>query len=338
MNNDILQKDHSLKAHNTFGIDVKTKYFLPYSNEDTLMTFLPEIKEFQLEPLMVGEGSNLLFTKNFEGIVLFSQIKFIKKTKEDEQQVWIEAGAGVIWDELVAWSVNHHYGGLENLSAIPGTVGASPVQNIGAYGVEAKDSIIKVHTIEIATGKKRSFSNEECEFDYRYSTFKGSRKGKFIVTSVVYQLSKTPSFNLNYGNIQALLGDRSPSLALIRQIIIEVRESKLPNHKELGNAGSFFTNPYISTEAFNHLRKLHPDIPGYTTKNNTVKVPAGWLIDHAGLKGYKHKEAAVHDKQALVLVNTGNATGNDIVELAQLIIERIQTQYGITLHPEVNII
>lgn len=338
MNNDTLQKDFSLKAYNTFGIDVKTKYFLPYSKVETLEKFLPEINEFQLKPLMVGEGSNLLFTQDYGGIVLFSQIQFIKKIKENDQSVWIEAGAGLIWDNLVAWAVDHNYGGIENLSAIPGTVGASPVQNIGAYGVEAKDSIIEVNAIEISTGEKKTFSNEECTFDYRFSIFKGELKDQFIVTSVVYKLSKAPQFNLSYGNIQELLGEQTPSLSLIRQVITEVRDSKLPNHKELGNAGSFFTNPYISTEAYEAFQKQYPSMPGYKTSEGKVKVPAGWLIDHAGLKGYKHNKAAVHDKQALVLVNTGDATGQDIIELALYIIEKVKSLYNIELTPEVNII
>lgn len=338
MNNDTLQKDYSLKAHNTFGIDIKTKYYLPYSKVDTLEKFLPEINEFQLELLMLGEGSNLLFTKDFEGIVLHSKIDFINVVKEDDEHAWVEAGAGIIWDDLVAWTVENNYGGIENLSAIPGTVGASPVQNIGAYGVEAKDCISEVRTIEINNVQKHCFSNADCTFDYRYSIFKGELKNQHIVTSVVFKLSKKPSFNLSYGNIQELLGERTPSLALIRQVITEVRDSKLPNHKELGNAGSFFTNPYISNEAFGILQKQYPSMPGYATNNNTIKVPAGWLIEQAGLKGYKHKNAAVHDKQALVLVNTGKTTGTEVLELAQIIIDKVQELYQITLKPEVNIL
>ena len=338
MNNDTLQKDYSLKAHNTFSIDVKTKYFLPYSKVETLEKFLPEINEFQLEPLMLGEGSNLLFTKDFEGIVLHSQINFIKVVKEDDDHVWVESGAGIIWDDLVAWAVKNNYGGIENLSAIPGTVGASPVQNIGAYGVEAKDCISEVNTIEIKSVQKHRFSNADCTFDYRYSIFKGELKNQHIVTSVIFKLNKKPAFNLSYGNIQELIGERTPSLALIRQVITEVRESKLPNHKVLGNAGSFFTNPYISNEAFEALKKQHPNLPGYATSSNTMIVPAGWLIEQAWLNGYKHKNAAVHDKQALVLVNTGQTTGTEVLELAQIIIDKVQELYQISLKPEVNIL
>ena len=337
MNLDTLHKDYSLKTHNTFGIDVKANYFLPYSNEDTLLRFLPEINEFQLQPLIIGEGSNLLFLNDYKGIVLLPQIKGYELTSENENYVEVRVGSGVIWDDFVTWAVQKDYGGTENLSIIPGTVGASPVQNIGAYGVEAQDIITKVETIELATGRKCIFTNEECQFSYRNSIFKKALKGQYAVNYVTYRLSKNPEFNTSYGNINQLLGGRKPSLTLIRDVVSEVRNSKLPDHKTLGNAGSFFTNPYISKEHFEILRKKHPEMPGYETEGK-MKVPAGWLIDHAGLKGYKHKNAAVHDKQALVLINTGDATGNEILELSQLIIEKVEKCYQITLKPEVNII
>ncbi len=338
MNNDTLYQNFDFKAYNTFGIDVKVNYFLPYSSEKTLLRFLPEINEFGLQPLMVGEGSNLLFLKNYDGIILYSQIKGIEIIEENESDVFVRVGAGEIWDDFVQWAVNNNYGGVENLSIIPGTVGASPVQNIGAYGVEAKDVIVKAETIELATKQKRTFTNEECQFAYRNSIFKNELKGQFAVTYVIFKLSKNPVFNLSYGNIDKLIGNRTPSLQLVREIICEVRNSKLPDYKILGNAGSFFTNPYVSKEKYDELLTQYPNMPHYPIDDTQVKVPAGWLIDQCGLKGFEHNGAAVHKDQALVIVNTGNATGMDVSELADIIIEKVREKYGIELKPEVNFI
>lgn len=335
--NTILESQ-SIKAYNTFGIDVNSDYFFAYDSEDVFIDNLAGIKRLNRPTLMLGEGSNLLFINDYKGIILHSQIKGFDIIEDDNDKIKVRVGAGVIWDDLVAWAVEKGYGGIENLSAIPGTVGASPVQNIGAYGVEAQDIITKVEAIELATGQKRIFTNTECEFAYRYSIFKNELKGQYVVTYVTFELNKTPRFNLSYGNISTLLNGRTPSLELIRRVITEVRESKLPNHKILGNAGSFFTNPYIPTSQYESLKETFPNIPHYPINESEVKVPAGWLIDQCGLKGKQHKHAAVHKDQALVLVNTGGACGQDIVELADIVIKEVSAKFGITLTPEVNFI
>lgn len=330
--------NYSLKPHNTFGIDVKAAYFFAYDSEDLLSQYLDEINTLNVPILQVGEGSNLLFINNYKGIVLYSQITDYTISSEDEENINVRVGAGIIWDDFVAWAVDNGYGGTENLSLIPGTVGASPVQNIGAYGVEAQDLITQVETIELATGEKKLFSNDDCQFAYRNSIFKNELKGKYTVTYVTFKLHKKPKFNLSYGNINALLEGLEPSLTNIRQVIIAVRNSKLPDYTILGNAGSFFTNPYITKEHYKTLKKTFPLLPHYPISDTEVKIPAGWLIDQCGLKGRQHKGAAVHQDQALVLINTGKASGQDIVTLSHIVIAEVKAKFGITLTPEVNII
>jgi len=338
MNIDTLHKDFSLKAHNTFGLKVKSKFYLPYSSEESLLRFLPEINEFKLKTLLMGEGSNLLFLSDFNGIILHSHIKGFEIVQESGDEVEVRVGAGVIWDDFVAWAVSQGYGRVENLSGIPGTIGASPVQNIGAYGVEAKDVITKVEGIELASGQKRSFTAEECQFGYRDSIFKHELKGKYAMSYVSFKLSKKPEFNLSYGHLDELLGKQPATLARVRQVIIEVRNSKIPDYKSLGNAGSFFKNPYLSIEDYEKLKTFYPSMPHYPINPKEVKVPAAWLIDHAGLKGFQHGGAAVHKDQALVIVNTGEASGQDIAELAAIIVNRVEDMYGISLEAEVNFI
>lgn len=333
-----LQQDYALKKYNTFGIEAKADYFFAYNTEEELQKNLPQLNKLKLPYLMIGEGSNLLFINDYKGIVIHSKMTDISLVSENKEEVIIGAGSGVIWDNLVAWAVERNYFGIENLSNIPGTVGASPVQNIGAYGVEAKDVIETVEALAIATGEKHIFNNKECKFDYRKSIFKGKLKGQYIVTSVYFKLSKKPHFILNYGNIKSLLGEQQPTLKKIREIITEVRDNKLPNYHEMGNAGSFFTNPYISTVEHQRLKKEFPEIPAYPIDNKTVKIPAGWLIEQAGLKGFQHKNAAVHHNQALVLVNKGGATGQEVLELAEIIIAKVKTMFKITLIPEVNML
>lgn len=333
-----LLSNHSLKAHNTFGLDIKSKHFLAYDSKEALIGLINEINALDLPILQIGEGSNLLFTKDYDGIALHSCIEGFETIKEDAEHIYVNVGGGVIWDDFVAWSVEKGYGGIENLSVIPGTVGASPVQNIGAYGVEAQDVIWKAEAVELNNGEKRTFSNEECQFAYRDSIFKNTLKGKYAITSVTFKLDKAPTFNLSYGNIEKLLEGKTASLENIRNVITEVRDSKLPDHKVLGNAGSFFKNPYIAKTQYDLLKEKYPNMPHYPISETEVKVPAGWLIDQAGLKGYQHKGAAVHKDQALVLVNNNNATGNDIVELAHIVIDRIKELFDIDLSPEVNVI
>jgi UDP-N-acetylmuramate dehydrogenase len=288
--------------------------------------------------LLIGAGSNLLLTQDFDGTVVHSSIKGV----EPQQNSRIRCGSGEIWDEVVAWCVDHGYYGAENLSLIPGEVGASAVQNIGAYGAEVKDLIVSVEAVEIGTGKLCVFSREECQYGYRDSRFKHEWKNKYLITHVVYQLTNDDSKKTTeYGNIRSELerrGIEHPTAAELREVVIAIRESKLPDPKEMGNAGSFFMNPVVSREKFEALLAQYPDMPHYYIDADHEKIPAGWMIDQCGWKGRSLGRAGVHDKQALVLVNRGGATGADIVALCQQIQHDVREKFGIDIHPEVNII
>jgi UDP-N-acetylmuramate dehydrogenase len=335
----IIKENISLLSYNTFGIDAKADYFIEYSSVEELQTALKSeiVKSNRL--LHIGGGSNLLFMKDFKGVILHSAINFIKKVSEDADTVMLEAGAVVNWDDFVAYTVENGWGGVENLSLIPGEVGASAVQNIGAYGVEVQDVIIEVNAVEIETGESKIFSVEDCQYGYRESIFKKELKGKYIITSVVFKLQKQAQFKLNYQHLEAeVLKNGDINLQNIRQTIIAVRESKLPDPKIFGNAGSFFMNPVISKAHFNELLAQYPQMPHYFVSETEEKVPAGWLIDQCGWKGKQIGNAGVHDKQALVLVNKGGATGAEIVYLAEQIQASVKTKFGIELHAEVNYI
>lgn len=331
--------NYPILRYNTFGMDVKTSCFVEYSSVSELQSFL-SAKEYSLPLLHIGGGSNLLFLSDFKGTILHSAIKGIDITEESDEWIDIKVGAGEVWDDFVSYTVSKGFYGAENLSIIPGEVGASAVQNIGAYGVEAKDIILTVHTVRISDSSERVFSNEECRYSYRNSIFKGEMKGQYIVTHVTFRLRKSPVFHLSYGNISSELEKRnlSPSLANIRDIIIEVRCSKLPEPEEFGNAGSFFMNPMVSMQKFKQLESEFPDIPHYPVDENTVKIPAGWMIDRCGWKGRNIGPAGVYHKQALVLVNLGGATGKDISCLADEIIKSVYEKFGVDIHPEVNYI
>lgn len=331
--------NYPILRYNTFGMDVKTSCFVEYSSVSELQSFL-SAKEYSLPLLHIGGGSNLLFLSDFKGTILHSAIKGIDITEESDEWIDIKVGAGEVWDDFVSYTVSKGFYGAENLSIIPGEVGASAVQNIGAYGVEAKDIILTVHTVRISDSSERVFSNEECRYSYRNSIFKGEMKGQYIVTHVTFRLRKSPVFHLSYGNISSELEKRnlSPSLANIRDIIIEVRRSKLPEPEEFGNAGSFFMNPMVSMQKFKQLESEFPDIPHYPVDENTVKIPAGWMIDRCGWKGRNIGPAGVYHKQALVLVNLGGATGKDISCLADEIIKSVYEKFGVDIHPEVNYI
>jgi len=335
----IIKENISLLSYNTFGIDAKADYFIEYSSVEELQMALQSeiVKSNRL--LHIGGGSNLLFMKDFKGVILHSAINFIKKVSEDADTVMLEAGAVVNWDDFVAYSVQNGWGGVENLSLIPGEVGASAVQNIGAYGVEVQDVIIEVNAVEIETGELKIFSIEDCQYGYRESIFKKELKGKYIITSVVFKLQKQPEFKLNYQHLEAeVLKNGDITLQNIRQTIIAIRESKLPDPKIFGNAGSFFMNPVISKAHFNELLAQYPQMPHYFVSETEEKVPAGWLIDQCGWKGKQIGNAGVHDKQALVLVNKGGATGAEIVYLAEQIQASVKTKFGIELRAEVNYI
>ena len=290
--------------------------------------------------LHIGGGSNLLFTKDYPGIVLHSAIKGISIVEETDEYVNVRVGAGVVWDDFVAYTVEHQWYGAENLSLIPGEVGSSAVQNIGAYGVEAKDLIVSVDTIEVATAQPRVFTNLECGYAYRVSVFKGKLKGKYIVTHVTYRLNKQPVYHLDYGNIRAEMDREGCELTLdnLRRIIIHIRETKLPDPAVIGNAGSFFMNPIVPEEKFAALQKEYPTMPHYVVGDGMVKIPAGWMIDQCGWKGRVLGRAGVHDKQALVLINKGGATAQEIVHLANEIVRSVEDKFGIQIHPEVNYI
>ena len=331
--------DYPILEYNTFGMDVKTSRFVEYTSVDELKSFLAS-NDVTLPLLHIGGGSNLLFLSDFKGTILHSAIKGFSIEGESDEWIDIKVGAGEVWDDFVAYTVSEGWYGAENLSIIPGEVGASAVQNIGAYGVEAKDIILKVHTVSVSDVSERVFTNEECRYSYRNSIFKEELKGKYIVTHVTYRLSKKAGYHLSYGNISAELERRGlePSLENVRNVIIDVRRSKLPEPSELGNAGSFFMNPMVSVQKFRQLQEEYPDMPHYPVDENTVKIPAGWMIDRCGWKGRNIGRAGVYQKQALVLVNLGGATGNEISHLANEIIKSVKDKFGVDIHPEVNYI
>lgn len=335
----LIKENTSLLPYNTFGIDVNSKYYIEYDSVEELQSVLQSeiVKSNQI--LHIGGGSNLLFLNDFHGAILHSTIRFIKKISENVDSVFFEVGAGIVWDDFVAYCVEKDWVGVENLSLIPGETGAAAVQNIGAYGVEVEDVITEVKTVELATNSIRVFSNSECRYGYRESIFKNEFKGKYIITSVIFKLSKNAVYKLNYQHLEEeVLKTGEVNLHNIRQTIIAVRQRKLPDPKVIGNAGSFFMNPVISKKYFDELQYKYPDIPHYFVSATDEKVPAGWLIDQCGWKGKQIGNAGVHDKQALVLVNKGGATGAEIVYLAEQIQKSVNEKFGIELQPEVNYI
>lgn len=334
-----ITENASLLSYNTFGINVSADYLIEYSTVAELCEVLGlELVKSQ-RVLHIGGGSNLLFLSNFNGVILHSKIDGIQLVSENTASVIVEVGAGVVWDDFVAYCVSNGWGGVENLSLIPGEVGASAVQNIGAYGVEVQDIIVGVTAIEVDTLQLKQFSVTDCKYGYRESVFKNEWKGKYIITSVSFSLDKTPTFKLQYQHLEAeVLKNGELNLQNIRNTIITIRESKLPDPRVAGNAGSFFMNPVISKAQFNKLQEQYPAMPHYFVSETEEKVPAGWLIDQCGWKGKQLGNAAVHDKQALVIVNKGGATGNEIVALAKQIQASVMATFGVELHPEVNFI
>lgn len=335
-------RNYSLLGHNTFGIDVRCHRFLEYTTVDEAQQITRMLGEDD-EPLMIlGGGSNLLLTHDYPGTVVHSAMKGMSLIEDDGATVLLECGSGEVFDDVVAYAVVHGYHGAENLSLIPGEVGASAVQNIGAYGAEAKDLIIRVEAVEIATGNIVTLSNDECQYAYRQSRFKHEWKNKYLVTHVVYRFSRNYSPDLDYGNIRHALEAKgiggTPSPQQLRQTIIEIREAKLPDPKVTGNAGSFFMNPIVGRDVYEHLASQYENMPHYVVDADHIKIPAGWMIEQCGWKGKSLGHAGVHDKQALVLVNRGGATGNEVVALYKRIIEDVKAKFGIEIHPEVNVI
>ena len=333
-------KDYNLKAHNTFGIDAKCRRYIEFEDDFEAMEVAKILRKSKMPYIIIGGGSNLLLTKDFEGIVVRSGIKG-HCFEEDYFCERMTCGSGEVWDDMVAMSLEAGYYGMENLSLIPGDVGASAVQNIGAYGVEAKDLILCVRMIEIPTGKTWMLSNEECEYGYRQSRFKQDWKNQYLIVSVEYQFSETFHPHLDYGNIRAELerqGIAEPTAQQLRQTIIDIRNAKLPDPKVQGNAGSFFMNPVVSRDKFESLQAEYPQMPHYTIDAEHEKIPAGWMIDQCGWKGKSLGRAGVHDNQALVLVNRGGATGAEVVTLCRTIQDDVKRKFGIDIHPEVNIV
>ena len=336
-----IKQNISLKNYNTFGIDVKTKYFAEVFSVDELKGLLPLEKYKTLSKFILGGGSNILFTRDFDGLIIKISSNEIQTIKEDEESVFVRASAGVIWNELVLYCVDRNFGGVENLSLIPGKVGAAPIQNIGAYGQELKDVFYSLNGIFMENLEQKTFYKDECSFAYRSSIFKKELKNKFIITDVTLKLNKHPVLNTSYGAIEEVLKKKNLDRITIKDVskaVCDIRMSKLPDPAKIGNAGSFFKNPEISKEKFKILVNKFPDIIGYNLSNNSVKVPAGWLIENAGLKGKRVGNTGTHSKQALVIVNYGRATGEEILEFKNLIKKTILEKYDIELEEEVNIL
>jgi len=331
----IIQKNISLKPYNSFGIDVLSQIFIEVNKLSELKKILKTYKKC----FILGGGSNMLLTKPIEIPVIKLNLKGISSALLDNNNVKVSAMAGENWHEFVLWCIDKNYGGLENLSLIPGTVGACPIQNIGAYGAEVKDVITQVEALEIKTQKIKIFSNSDCKFAYRNSIFKSAEKGKYIILKVTFKLtSKNHKLHIDYGATKSELANiANPNIKQISNAIIKIRSSKLPDPKKIGNSGSFFKNPIVDSSQFKALQNAYPELPFYKISSNKIKIPAGWLIEKCGFKGKRFGNTGVHAKQALVLVNYGNATGNEILELSKAIQKSVKESFAINLQTEVNI-
>ena len=330
----------SLKDFNTFGIDVSARYFTSFSMVDELIESLEISNARHLNFLVIGGGSNILFTKSFDGLIIKNELSGIELIKEDEEHYFVKAAAGVVWHQFVLHCIQKNYAGIENLSLIPGCVGAAPLQNIGAYGIELKDVFYELQALNIASKKIETFTLNDCAFGYRESVFKNELKGNYIILNVTFKLNKKPVYNIQYGAIEtelAKMNCTSLSIKNISDAIINIRSLKLPNPKEIGNAGSFFKNPVINEDVYTKLIEANPQMPVYLNDNKQYKLAAGWLIEQCGLKGYRKNDAGCHIKQALVLVNYGSATGKEIFDLSSEVIQRVFEKFGIQLEREVNI-
>ncbi|MBL7828514.1 MAG: UDP-N-acetylmuramate dehydrogenase [Saprospiraceae bacterium] len=334
-----MKSNISLLPFNTFGIDVKAEYF-----EEITSTFeLKKALRSGIRPLLIlGGGSNVLFTSDVKGLVVKNAIAGIKVARSFTNKVWVEVGSGVVWHEFVLWAVKNGYGGIENMSLIPGTVGAAPIQNIGAYGVEIKDVFVRLKALEIETGKLYTFTNKDCRFGYRDSIFKREAKGKFVICSVTFSLTRQAhQINVSYGDIQKTLeqnGVKEPTIADVSQAVVQIRTSKLPDPSVIGNCGSFFKNPETTTDVLEAILKNNPTAPHYHLPDGKVKIPAGWLIEQCGWKGKRVGNTGSYEKQALVLINYGGANGKEVRALADQIIDSVKLKFGISLEPEVNIL
>lgn len=330
----------SLLNFNTFHIDEEAQFFSKFSTKEELIDLITLAKEKSLPIKVLGGGSNILLTRKVEAIVLKNELKGIELVEENDDEVKIKFCAGENWHDCVLWSIKNNYGGIENLALIPGTIGAAPIQNIGAYGVELKDVFFELEALEIDSLKIKKFKHDECDFEYRSSVFKTTMKDKFIILNVVLRLTKHHSLHLNYGNINDILIEKnisSPTIQDVANAVIEIRKSKLPNPDEIGNAGSFFKNAVVSKIVFNKIYDEYKNVPHFILNDNEVKIPTAWLVEQCGWKGFREKDFGVHAKQALVLVNYNKSSGNDIFLLSAKIIESVKTKFSIELEREVNI-
>ena len=347
----IVENNISLKTYNSFAINAYAKELKTFNSVEVLAKLLEYSQQINNNIndciLILGGGSNLLFTSNFDGLILKNEVKGIRVVKEDEHHVYVQAGAGESWHKFVLYCIEHSLAGVENLSLIPGNVGASPMQNIGAYGVELKDVFYSLEAYHIKDKKLVNFTLNDCEFGYRESVFKRKFKGEFVISSVIYRLNKIPKFNTSYGAIDKELekmGVTELSIKAVSDAVINIRRSKLPDPAVIGNAGSFFKNPEINSHEFHELTRMFPGIIGYNLPNGNVKLAAGWLIEQCGpqpgisWKGYRKGDAGCHEKQALVLVNYGDATGREIYDLSEEILQSVKVKFGLLLEREVNII
>lgn len=346
MTNIELIENKSLRYHNTFGMDVYARWFTEVQSEDALRSALEWAGKSAGAPFILGGGSNILFTRNVDGLVIANAIPGVEVVKEDATCVWVKAGAGVRWHALVEYCIHHGYAGIENLALIPGNVGAAPMQNIGAYGVEIKDVFDSLTAMDMQDKSIQVMDAESCAFGYRESKFKREWKNKYVITSVTLRLNKIPKYHIEYGAIARELenmGVRELSIRAVADAVIKIRTGKLPDPAVIGNAGSFFKNPEVTVETYHTLKQTYPDIAGYALENGKVKLAAGWLIEHSGpavgvsWKGYRKGDAGCHAMQALVLVNHAHASGNDILELSEQIIASVQHKFGVTLEREVNV-
>ncbi len=344
----VIHKDFDLTALNTFGVPAKASYYAEIENEEELLELFNSLEFKNNNRMFLGGGSNVLFTKDFDGMVILNKWDGIEVLKEDETSVTLRAMGGGVWHDLVLYAVERGYWGIENLSLIPGTVGAAPMQNIGAYGAELKDTLLRVETYEIQTGDKRVFDRRECNFGYRDSIFKNEAKGKYFISGIILKLSKLENKNIEYRALKDYFEKNKKIPETIKDIsdaVIDIRQSKLPDPKVLGNAGSFFKNIFIDEEELRELQQSYPDIPNFrepasldSGRGDQIKIPAGWLIESCGWKGKKVGHVGMHEKQALVLVNYGGATGKEIKSFAETVMDSVYTKFGLKLTPEVNFI
>lgn len=336
-----IQQHVSLASRHTFALSAEAQYYAQIHSVADMQTLIQAPLWKQQPYLILGEGSNTLFIDDFQGLVIANRIKGIEIVKETDDNVWLKAGAGENWHQLVIYCIEHNYAGLENLSLIPGSVGAAPVQNIGAYGVELKDLFFELEAIDLATGELKKFSNAECKFAYRDSRFKHELKNKFLICYVTLRLNKKPVFNVGYGQIKEKLAEmqiKMLSIKAISQAIMAIRNSKLPDPAKLPNAGSFFKNPIVSKNILTNIKNFFPQVPNYDLPDGSFKIPAAWLIEQSGWKGRRLGSVGVHEKQALVLVNYGGASGQDVLALAEKIQQDVQNKFNIHLQAEVNIV